>query len=673
MMNSKLRILHLEDEPADAGLIARELKVGKVNAEILVVATKGKFMSALKDFAPDVILCDNSIPSFDAHQAFKTVREMDIRIPFILVTATMTEEYAVKIMREGADDYVIKDRMERLPEAILSALEKWQLKRVQHESERQLRRSEAFNRGVLNALSSHIAVVDGTGVIVDVNDAWNNFSKENGETALQRTGVGSNYFEVCEKSANTDDGTALGALQGMKDVMAGRETNFYLEYPCHAPDVKRWFGMRVSRFESDTPMVVVAHQNITERVQAERRVHHIKGLLKEAQQLAKIGNWNFDAETSDYYWSEGMIAMSGLPPEYVADVNSSLEILHPDDRERVIAEMTEARISGEKRVSIYRIIRADTKIVRIIQATSDMETNADGSLKRLFGIVEDVTDLHRAQQERDALLESLEQRVADRTSDLGQKNKDILDSITYAKRIQLGLLSPESELAQVFPDSFIMSYPRDIVSGDFFWVHERHSRKFIVVADCTGHGVPGALMSIIGNNLLNEIIINEHYENPSEILQQLDLRLKSAVKGDLGEVKDGMDVVLCMIDHGFYELHFAGAYRPLFISDAKGNINELTPDRQGIGGSQHEELKHFATKRSAIIPKQRIYLTSDGYYSQFGGPDDKKYMKSRFVRTLQSMQGSPMAEQKALLLAAFEDWQGDAEQVDDVLVVGIEL
>jgi len=544
---------------------------------------------------------------------------------------------------------------------------------VQKEAEHELELSGAFNRGVLNALSSHIAVVDGTGTIVDVNDAWNDFSKENGETSLQRTGAGSNYFEVCERSAKADDGTGLDALQGMKDVMEGRETNFYLEYPCHAPHVKRWFGMRVSKFESDTPMVVVAHQNITERVQAEKRVLHIKGLLVEAQQLAKLGNWNFVAATSELYWSDSMKAMHGLPMEYKPDAIASMDVVHPDDRERVMEEMRQSRATGQEMSSIYRIIRADTKEVRTIQSTTDREMNADGSLKRLFGIVEDITALHRAEQERDALLESLEQRVADRTSDLIGKNKDILDSIIYAKRIQLGLLSPESEVAAVFPESFILTHPRDIVSGDFFWVHERNSRKFIVVADCTGHGVPGALMSIIGNNLLNEIIINEHYENPSEILQQLDIRLKTAVKGDLGEVRDGMDVVLCMIDSGFYELHFAGAYRPLFISDADGNINELTPDRQGIGGSLNEKLKHFATKRSPIIPNQRIYLTSDGYYSQFGGADDKKFMKARFKDLLETIQPSTMAEQKVLLRKALTAWTGTNEQVDDVLVVGIEL
>ncbi|MCF8258526.1 MAG: SpoIIE family protein phosphatase, partial [Flavobacteriales bacterium] len=236
-----------------------------------------------------------------------------------------------------------------------------------------------------------------------------------------------------------------------------------------------------------------------------------------------------------------------------------------------------------------------------------------------------------------------------------------------------GILSPESEVQAIFPLSFILVHPRDIVSGEFFWVYERDERKYIVVADCTGHGVPGALMSIIGNNLLNQIIIDERFENPSTILEQLDIRLKLAIKGDHTEVHDGMDLVLCIIDGGYYELHYAGAFRPLFITDSEGQIQELTADRQSIGGRGDEERKHFATQRSPIIAGQRIYLTSDGYYSQFGGPEDKKFMKARFMSTLQIIQPHAMAEQKALLRNALSAWQGTAEQVDDVLVVGIQL
>ncbi len=412
-------------------------------------------------------------------------------------------------------------------------------------TEQLLRKSEEFNRGVLHSLSSHIAVINAAGTIVAVNEAWNQFALQNGETALQRTGEGSNYFDVCIKSAGEGDGIAAKALQGIKEVMDQRKSIFYLEYPCHSPNEQRWFVLRVMKFESDLPMVVVAH--------------------------------------------------------------------------------------------------------------------------------EDITELKRVQQERDNTLTELEHRVDSRTKELVDKNRSITDSINYAKRIQVGLMSNSRQLAEIFSKSFILFLPRDIVSGDFFWCFQRRSKKFIVVADCTGHGVPAALMSIIGNNLLNHIVIDEHIENPSEILELLDSRLSEAVRGDVQEVKDGMDIALCVVDTYFNEVYFAGAYRPLFLSDGDGKIKELPSERFSIGGVIEAVERKFETKRFPIIPGQHIYLSSDGYYSQFGGANDKKFMKSRFKNLLQQIESNPIDEQKEKLQATLTEWMGTNEQVDDVMVVGIEL
>ncbi len=412
-------------------------------------------------------------------------------------------------------------------------------------AEQFLRKSEAFTRGILNSLKSHIAVVDVTGYIIAVNEAWKRFSMANGDGTLQSTGVGSNYFNVCSKSAKAGSEVAAESLEGMKDVMGEKINFFSLEYPCHSPDKNRWFEMRVMKFDSDEQLIVVAHT--------------------------------------------------------------------------------------------------------------------------------DISELKNAEQELDNTLLELEHRVETRTKELFDKNKDILDSINYAKRIQVGLLSPYSLLYEIFPKSFILSLPRDIVSGDFFWCYKRHNKKFIVVADCTGHGVPGALMSIIGNNLLNNIIVNEHIENPSEILEQLDMRLKQAIKGDEEEIKDGMDIALCMVDTHFNELYFASANRPVFISDKNGKIVELLPDRNTVGGGFMEGIKKFETRRFPITTGQRIYLSSDGYVSQFGGINGKKFMKSRFIKTLEEFQNQLIDQQKNILQNVLVEWMGSNEQVDDVMIVGIEL
>ncbi len=413
------------------------------------------------------------------------------------------------------------------------------------ETELHLRKSEAFNRSVLNSLSSHIAVINSTGKIITVNSAWKRFVIENSNTVLQCDEKESNYYTVCENSAKNGDKIAIQALQGMKDVMSGKKEIFYLEYPCHSLDKKRWFTMRIMKFESDEPMIVVAHM--------------------------------------------------------------------------------------------------------------------------------DITELKLAQIERDTTLSELESRVEIRTKELLCKNKNILDSINYAKRIQVGLLCRPTQLAEIFHKSFILSMPRDIVSGDFFWCYQKRSKKFIVVADCTGHGVPAALLSIIGNNLLTQIIENEHIENPSEILELLDSRLSEAVRGDTQEVKDGMDLSLCVIDTYFNEIYFAGAYNSLFVSNESGIIHELHAARHSVGGGTQEIKKKFETKRFPIIPGQRIYLSSDGYISQFGGPKGKKFMKSQFIKTLESGQIQTMDQQKDMFHNVLVNWMGNNEQVDDIMVVGIEL
>ncbi len=537
----------------------------------------------------------------------------------------------------------------------------------------QLELSEAFSKGVLNAITSQLAVIAIDGCIVAVNKAWQEFGKANGLTDFHGAEVGANYLAVCQQAVKANVVGADEIHQGILAVLNKALEDFYFEYPCHSPTEKRWFSMQVSRFDHDGVKAVIKHTNITESKIASATILETRILLTEAQKLARRGSWNYDAILNELFYSEGLRKIYGLPLHGLISVESSTEIIHPDDCERVLNEVFYARVGDAPIENTFRIVKANTKEVRTIKGITVAKFNNDGALLRIFGTAEDVTELHKAEEERDLLLLQLEQRVLDRTCDLAQKNKDINDSIVYAKRIQNGILSPFSELKSIFPKAFVLSMPRDVVSGDFFWCYAAHNKKYIVVADCTGHGVPGALMSIIGNNLLNQIIIEEGQDNPSLILQELDKRLKFALRTDQSEVMDGMDLVLCMVDQHFYELCYAGALRPLFMTNAEGVIQELSPNKQSIGGANTEHEKCFNTQRFPIAPKQRIYLTSDGYYAQFGGPQDKKFMKMRFITTLQGCQNKTMATQRGVLLAAINEWQGANDQVDDILVVGIEL
>lgn len=266
----------------------------------------------------------------------------------------------------------------------------------------------------------------------------------------------------------------------------------------------------------------------------------------------------------------------------------------------------------------------------------------------------------------------LEIKVAERTRELAQKNEDITDSIQYAKRIQEAILPTRENIFRHLPESFILYKPKDIVSGDFYWFFKKDNKKIIAAVDCTGHGVPGAFMSMIGHNLLNQIVIEKGITNPAEILSQLNNGVQEALKqkGTEGETMDGMDVALCTIDEQQDEFEFAGAFRPLYLIRNK-NLEKIEGSKFPIGGGQHETVREFQCYKRKIIKGDMIYMFSDGFADQFGGLKGKKFMTKRFQENLLQIHDKRPVDQEILLEAKITEWRGSFEQVDDILVIGI--
>jgi ligand-binding sensor domain-containing protein/serine phosphatase RsbU (regulator of sigma subunit) len=271
----------------------------------------------------------------------------------------------------------------------------------------------------------------------------------------------------------------------------------------------------------------------------------------------------------------------------------------------------------------------------------------------------------------------LEARVEERTHELAQKNKDITSSIQYAQRIQVAMLPENNHIFRHLYDAFILYKPKDIVSGDFYWFSEKNGRKIIAVADCTGHGVPGALMSMIGHNLLNQIVQEKNIIEPSAILQLLNEGVRAALKQDQHldqdqDTADGMDMAICSIDIISGDVLFAGALRPLVIA-RKDSIEKIECDRFTIGGSQDNRERIYTAHRVKLNRGDRMFMFTDGFADQFGGAEGKKFMVKRLLETLQTLPGESMQEQGIALDKTFTDWCGTHHQVDDVLVVGIRL
>ncbi|RLD26039.1 MAG: serine/threonine protein kinase, partial [Bacteroidetes bacterium] len=250
------------------------------------------------------------------------------------------------------------------------------------------------------------------------------------------------------------------------------------------------------------------------------------------------------------------------------------------------------------------------------------------------------------------------------------QQKSIMDSINYAQTIQNSLLPSSLFLKTHLPEHFILFKPRDVVSGDFFWVSNHSDYLYVAAADCTGHGVPGAFMSMLGMTMMNEIVSKHPRINPDELLNELRRQIIGTLhqKGDSGTAKDGMDMLVCKIDRKENRLFFAGANNPLYLI-RKGALTEFKTDKMPV--SIHEVMHPFNGQEINLKPGDTVYIFSDGYADQFGGPLGKKFKYRSLKNLLVSNSDKDMMEQGLLLDQAFERWKGDIEQIDDVVVIGL--
>ena len=273
------------------------------------------------------------------------------------------------------------------------------------------------------------------------------------------------------------------------------------------------------------------------------------------------------------------------------------------------------------------------------------------------------------------------------------KHTEIIDSVNYAKRIQEAILPDLKEIFSHLPDSFILFKPRDIVSGDFYWFSNKNGKSIIAAVDCTGHGVPGAFMSMIGNTLLNQIVDEKGITDPSQILNMLNEEVNTSLKQtqEHSESRDGMDIAICCFDLQKMEVKYAGANRPLYIvktveseelrvessensqlSTLNSQLIEIKPDKCAIGGLDYDVPKVFTTYSISLKKNDIIYISTDGYADQFS-PNDKKLMTKKFKETLLSIYQLPMEEQMDFLDSFIENWKGSMEQTDDILVIGVKV
>jgi transcriptional regulator with GAF, ATPase, and Fis domain/co-chaperonin GroES (HSP10) len=353
---------------------------------------------------------------------------------------------------------------------------------------------------------------------------------------------------------------------------------------------------------------------------------------------------------------------------FIKDYNAEFNDFLEDDNDIVSGDETNS--------IIYLPLQANDKVIGVITVQS-YKTNAYSEYH--LNILRSLATTIATALDNAMLYENLEEKVRERTQELSQqkeiieeKNKHITDSIRYAKRIQDATLPSIGLVRSMLPDSFVLFKPKDIVSGDFYWVETVDDTVLFAVVDCTGHGVPGAFLSLIGHNSLNQIVNELQIIKPADILFELDKIVYNTLQNNLEEtnIKDGMDMSICSLNLNTRELEFAGAYNPLYLL-RNNELTEVKGDKIAIGSGQMNQK--YTNTELQLEEGDRIYLFSDGYADQFGGPKGKKFKYSQFKELLVQIHQKPMEQQHKLLNHSIDAWQGDLEQIDDVCIIGVQV
>ena len=293
---------------------------------------------------------------------------------------------------------------------------------------------------------------------------------------------------------------------------------------------------------------------------------------------------------------------------------------------------------------------------RVMQVNAIPEYSEDKKIESVLVVSHDITDRKLIELE------------------IQEKNKKINDSINYSKRIQNAILPNNRLINKTLPDSFILYKPRDVVSGDFPWFVQIKNEVFIAAVDRTGHGVPGALLSLIGYFLLNDIVRSQRISEPGVILDLLDEGVTKTLRQDQDDsaTKDGMDIALCRIDIETNVVEYAGAHRPLYFMKG-GVMDEIKGNKFPIGGGIYKNQTKFTTHKLTMGAGDSIYFSSDGYPDQFGGPDGRKLGPKRVREMVQKASLMKMKDAHDLFDHEWENWKGGTKQTDDVLLIGIKF
>lgn len=537
-----LKIIILEDEDSDAELVKYHASLLDYDCEFRRAISEDTFMKTLSEFEPDIILSDYKMNGYDGLRALEHCSVALPFVPFIIITGTLGEELAVKIIKQGASDFLLKGKISSLPSIMVRVLNEAKKSR---EAERV--------REERNLMFMHS--VDLIGI-------------------------------------------------------AGRDGYFKTVNPAFT----RTLGYTKEEMYA-TPFMHFIHPDDQEAT------FHSVEYLEDSLKATTIVN-RIRCKNGEYIWLEWSVVLHG----------ERIFVNARDMTERMKAQEEILKLNQE----LEEKVELRTQELSVANASLTIEIN-----------------------ERIVIGEKLE-----------EKNREVMDSINYAKRIQHAKIPSIESFRNHLSECFVLFQPKDIVSGDFYYFHQSGDIIFIAAVDCTGHGVPGALVSMVAMEKLEDAF--QQSNHPATILQILNNKIKSAFQHteDHQSVRDGLDIALCALNTNTGTLQFAGANRPLWII-RKGatDIEEFKGTRTAIGGFTDQNM-HFEEHETQLNFGDTCYLFSDGYADTFGGEFDKKMMTKRFKEILLEIQEHSLNQHEGLLSKRLDEWKSENGQTDDILVVG---
>jgi len=591
--DKKIKILHLEDSLIDSELIHSLIESGGIGHDYLLTDNEKDFRNILGKENINIILSDYSLPNYNGNEALIVVREKYSNIPFIFVSGTMGEDAAINAMVNGATDYVLKNKLERLVPAIKRAINEHELETERKKIEAALHESETKYKDLINVVNDGYFVTNGQGIITFSNTSLARILGFSSSEEL--TG---HYFTQFNKTSNTQEGTL-----NIKNLIENKTKL----------DVKE---MEVLSVDGNSIYIEIKAIPILE----DGKIAGMQGVIHDIteRKLAEINlkekNEQIEAQNNKYI-----------------QINKELVF---QNKEKV------------------------KRAAELVIANKELSFQNDEKEKRADELM--IANIKKAEEEKYKQL-------------IEAKNKDITDSINYAKYLQTAKLPKKEEIYSSLPQCFVLFKPKDILSGDFYFYYKNNNTVFIVAADCTGHGVPGAYISLIGFEKLSDAFSQSN--DSSEILNLLNRSIKKAFsQSDKSEsTKDGMDIAICSMDTQNHILKYAGANIPLWlIRNGNTELEEIKGTKRAIGGLT-DDNQFFESHEFKLQKGDTFYISSDGYSDQFSEKNGSRITKKKFKELLLEIQDKSMQEQEKQLDNFVDQWKGGMQQIDDILVIGVRL